>query len=90
MIGAQSSLKFPGWSTAHVSDCSMIDSERRANEDYANEQQSRRRTHSCYAFGDADTASGAGMGAEEHSEQVAQLINALGESVRDAVLFSGP
>ena len=63
-----------------VADWSMIESERRAYEDYANEQQLRRRTHSCDALGSADTASGAGMAAEEHNEQVAQLINALGES----------
>ena len=90
MIDAQSSLKVPGWSTAHVADWSMIDSERRASEDYANEQRSRRQTHSCYAFGNADTASGAGMAAEDHNEQVARLINALGESGagRRAILWA--
>ena len=31
-------------------------------------------------FGNADTASGAGKAAEDHNEQVARLINALGES----------
>ena len=39
-----------------------------------------RRTNSCYAFGNADTASGAGVAAEEHNEQVARIINTLGES----------
>ena len=80
MIDAQSSLKVSGWSTAHVANWSMIDSERRANEDYANEEHLRRKTHSCYAFGNADTASGAGVAAEEHNEQVARIINTLGES----------
>ena len=39
-----------------------------------------RRTHSCYAFGNANTASGVGVEAEEHNEQVARIINTLGES----------
>ena len=90
MIDQQSSLKVPSWSTAHVADWSMIDSERRANEDYANEQHLRRKTHSCYAFGNADTASGAGAAAGEHNEQVLRIINTLGRAVRDAVLFSEP
>ena len=80
MVDAQSSLKVPGWSTAHVADWSMIDAERRANEEYANAQRMRRSTHSLYAFGDADTASGAGIAADDHNEQVARLINGLGES----------
>ena len=58
---------------------SAIDSERRSHDLYV-EEQLRRRTHYSYAFGDADAASGAGFAAEEHSEQVAQLINAWGES----------
>ena len=49
MIDAQSSLKVPGWAEAHVADRSMFISERRAHEDYADEQ-SRPRTASCYAF----------------------------------------
>ena len=79
MVDAQSSLKVPGWASAPVVDWSFIDSERRAFELYA-EEQSMRRTHSCYAFGNADTASGAGEAAEEHNDQVARIINMLGES----------
>ena len=60
---------------SHVADWNFIDSERKAYDLYVGEQ-SRRRTHSCYAFGNADTASGAGVAVEEHNEQVARLINA--------------
>ena len=79
MVDAQSSLKFPGWASTHVVDWSVIDSERRAYDLYV-EEQSVRRTNSCYAFGSADTASGAGVAAEERNEQVALIINTLGES----------
>ena len=65
MIDAQSSLKVPGWTEAHVADWSIIDSERRAHEDYAYEQ-SRRRTAS-YAFGALVTASGSGEAATAHN-----------------------
>ena len=76
------------WASVYVANWSAIDSERRSQNLYV-EEQSRRRTHSCYAFGDADTASAVGLASEEHNEQVAQLINALGRGVRDAVPFSG-
>ena len=58
MIDAQSSLKVPGWASTHAVDWSFIDSERKAYEPYV-EEQSVRQTNSCYAFGNADTASGA-------------------------------
>ena len=78
----------PGWASAFVADWSAIDSECRSHGLYV-EEQSRRRTRSCYAFGDADTASGAGLAAEEHNEHGAQLINALGRVMRDVVPLSG-
>ena len=59
VIDAQSSLKVPGWASTNVVDWSFIDSERKAYEHYV-EEQSVHRTNSCYAFGNADTASGAG------------------------------
>ena len=66
MVDAQSSLKVPGWASSHVADWSVIDSERQAYDRYV-EEQPRLRTHSCYAFGNADTASDAGVAAEEHN-----------------------
>ena len=56
-----------------------IDSERRAYDLYV-EEQSMRRTNSCYAFGNADTAPGAGSAAEKRNEEVDHSINTLGES----------
>ena len=79
MIDAQSSLKVPGRASTNAVDWSFIDSERKACKHYV-EEQSVRRIHLCYAFGNADTASGAGVAAEEHNEQVARIINTLGES----------
>ena len=79
MVDAQSSLKVSGWASAYVADWSAINSECRSHKDYVDEQ-SRRRTHSCYVCGNADTVSGAGLASEEHNEQVAQLINGMGES----------
>ena len=89
MVDAQSSLKVPGWASTHVTGWSVIDSERRAYDLYV-EEQSMRRTNSCYAFDNFDTASGAGSAAEEHNEQAARIITTLGRAARDAVLFSEP
>ena len=79
MIDAQSSLKVPGWAEGFVADLSAVDSERRAYDEYVDEQMGLR-THSCCAIGSPDTPSGAGTAAEDHNEQVAKPINALGES----------
>ena len=80
MIDAQSSLKVSGWATSQFADWSMIDSERRAHEDYANEQ-AKRRTVAYDAFDTPDIAFGSGSeSTEEHKRQVAKMINAMGES----------
>ena len=80
MINARSSSTVAGWADAHILDWNSIDSERKASEEYQRDREFRE-TAACWAFGAPDSAqSGTDEQASPHNEQVASLINALGES----------